>query len=208
MIVCIFYLSWGGQIVDLLLTDIPYEGVNHPTNGIRTFDKGKANVLTFNLHDYLELVWEKVKSTFIIFCGEEQLSEIYQYFLDRQNEGKGTVRHIVWHKSNPSPVNGQFVYLSGVENAIWFKKRGGTFNAHCKNTVFKYPCGRSKLHPTEKNHELLRELIKDNSNVGDLVLDTCCGSGSHCLVAKEENRHYIGIEIDSQYYEIAKNRLM
>lgn len=203
-----FSIYHGGQIVDLLLTDIPYEGVNHPTNGIRTFDKGKANVLTFNLHDYLELVWEKVKSTFIIFCGEEQLSEIYQYFLDRQNEGKGTVRHIVWHKSNPSPVNGQFVYLSGVENAIWFKKRGGTFNAHCKNTVFKYPCGRSKLHPTEKNHELLRELIKDNSNVGDLVLDTCCGSGSHCLVAKEEKRHYIGIEIDSQYYEIAKNRLM
>lgn len=208
MIVCIFYLSWGGQIVDLLLTDIPYEGVNHPTNGIRTFDKGKANVLTFNLHDYLELVWDKVKSTFIIFCGEEQLSIIYQFFLDRQNESKGTVRHIVWKKSNPAPINGQYVYLSGVENAIWFKKRGGTFNARCKNTVFTYPCGRSKLHPTEKNHELLRELIRDNSNVGDLVLDTCCGSGSHCLVAKEESRHYIGVEIDSQYYEIAKKRLM
>ena len=47
-------------------------------------------------------------------------------------------------------MNGQHIYLSGVENAIWFKKRGGTFNAHCKNTVFKYPIGRSKLHPTEK----------------------------------------------------------
>lgn len=38
-------------------------------------------------------------------------------------------------------MNGQHIYLSGIENAVWFKKRGGTFNAHCKNTVFEYPCG-------------------------------------------------------------------
>ena len=56
-------------------------------------------------------------------------------------------------------------------------------------------------------HELLRELIRDNSNEGDIVFDPCCGSGAHCLVAKEENRNYIGVELKNQYYEIAKERL-
>lgn len=90
---------------------------------------------------------------------------------------------------------------------LYLKKNTHTFNAHCKNTVFEYPCGRNKLHPTEKNHELLRELIRDNSNEGDIVFDPCCGSGAHCLVAKEENRNYIGVELKNQYYEIAKERL-
>lgn len=113
----------------------------------------------------------------------------------------------MWQKSNPSPMNGKSIYLSGTENAVWFKKRGGTFNAHCKNTVFKYPCGRSKLHPTEKNHELLKELILDNSNAGDVVFDPCSGSGSHCLVAKQLDRNYVGIELKKEYYDIATKRL-
>ena len=89
---------------------------------------------------------EVSRNSICVFCGREQFSEIYKFFANK----KGTTRPIVWEKSNPSPMNGQHIYLSGVENAIWFKKRGGTFNAHCKNTVFKYPIGRSKLHPTEK----------------------------------------------------------
>lgn len=36
--------------------------------------------------------------------------------------------------------------------------------------------------------------------------DPCCGSGSHCLVAKENNRKYIGIEINPEWYEKAKER--
>ena len=105
-------------------------------------------------------------------------------------------------------MNGQHIYLSGVENAIWFKKRGGTFNAHCKNTVFKYPIGRSKLHPTEKNHKLLSELIIDNTNDGDIVFDPCCGSGSHLLVSKQLNRNFVGFEINEEYYKIAIKRLL
>lgn len=113
----------------------------------------------------------------------------------------------MWEKSNPSPMNGQHIYLSGIENAVWFKKRGSTFNAHCKNTVFKFPCGRSKLHPTEKNHELIRELIRDNSNEDDIVFDPCMGSGTHCMIAKEENRHYVGIELDYDFFNVAEKRI-
>ena len=82
-----------------------------------------------------------------------------------------------------------------------------TFNAHCKKNVFNFPCGRSKLHPTEKNHDLLKELILDNSDEEDLILDPCCGSGSHCLNAKELNRNFIGIEKEQEYVDIANKRL-
>ena len=104
-------------------------------------------------------------------------------------------------------MNGQHLYLSGIENAVWFKKRGGVFNARCKNTVLDYPCGRSKLHPTEKNHDLLKELVLDNSNAGDVVFDPCMGSGSHGLVAIKNNRKFIGIELDPGYFKIAKERI-
>lgn len=123
-------------------------------------------------------------------------------------KGGGTVRPIVWEKSNPSPMNGQYVYLSGVEFAVWFKKKGSkVFNAHCKNVVFKYPNGTNKYHPTEKNHKLLKDLILDNTNPGDTVFDPCMGSGSHLLVALENNRNGLGIELNNNYFNIAKQRL-
>ena len=195
------------ESIDLVLTDIPYGEVNREDNGLRKLDKENADVLTFDLTNFLEQLYDKAKSTIIIFCGKEQVSLIHSYFNDKQKKGKGTVRQLIWEKSNPSPMNGQHIYLSGVENAIWFKKRGGTFNAHCKNTVFKYPIGRSKLHPTEKNHLLLQELILDNSNENDLILDPCMGSGSTGVVALQNNRNFLGIELNQNYFEIAKNRL-
>lgn len=193
--------------VNLTITDIPYSEVNRDSNGLRVLDKSLADVMQFGMNEFLDEVYRITNGTIIIFCGQSQLSEIKNYFQIKQDKHLGTVRQLVWEKSNPSPMNGQYIYLSGIENAIWFKKKGSTFNAHCKNTVFKYPCGRSKLHPTEKNHDLLKELILDNSNEGDLIFDPCCGSGSHCLVAKENGRNYIGCELNDEYFQIAENRL-
>lgn len=193
--------------VNLTLTDIPYGVVNRDDNGLRNLNKENADIETFNLKEFLQEVYRVTKGTIIIFCAKEQLSEIHEFFANEQKKNKGTVRQLIWEKTNPSPMNGQHIYLSGIENAVWFKKRGGTFNAHCKNTVFRYPCGRSKLHPTEKNHDLLKELILDNSNEGDLVLDPCMGSGSHLYVAGNLGRNCIGIELDDNYFEIAKSRI-
>ena len=144
------------KTADFVLTDIPYAEVNRSSNGLRNLDKGNADVLTFNLYSFLEELYRITSNSICVFCGREQFSTIYSFFANK----KGTVRPIVWEKTNPSPMNGQHIYLSGVEFAVWFKKSGGgTFNAHCKNVVFRYPNGRSKLHPTEKNHDLLRDLI-------------------------------------------------
>ena len=59
----------------------------------------------------------------------------------------------------------------------------------------------------KKNHDLLRDLILDNTNEYDVVFDPCCGSGSHCYVAKNLNRRFIGIELDENYFNIAKERM-
>ena len=203
----VFMKDMNADSVNLVLTDIPYDEVNRKSNGLRVLDKQGADISTFDLHSFLEETYRVAKGTIIIFCGQHQLSEIKNFFQEKQDKNKGTVRQLIWKKTNPSPMNGQHIYLSGIENAIWFKKRGGTFNAHCKNTVFEYPCGRSKLHPTEKNHDLLKELILDNSNEGEIIFDPCAGSGSHLLVAKQNGRNYIGTEINEEYFNIAKSRM-
>lgn len=193
--------------VNLTLTDIPYNEVSRSSNGLRVLDKEEADILTFDLKEFLSEVYRVTEGTIIIFCGMGQISEIYNFFAEKQQKKEGTVRQLIWKKTNPSPMNGQHIYLSGIENAVWFKKKGGTFNAHCKNTVFEYPCGRSKKHPTEKNHQLLEDIILDNSNPDDLVFDPCCGSGSHLLVARNNNRDFFGVELNDKYFNIAQDRL-
>lgn len=193
--------------VNLLLTDIPYEEVNRKDNGLRNLNKDKADIKTFDLDIFLETIYEKA-NIFIIFCGNEQYSRIYRFFSNKQKEHKGTVRQLIWAKSNPSPMNGEYVYLSGTENAVWFKKKGtGKLNCKCKKNYFIHPTGSSKYHPTEKNHKLLEELILDNTNDNDIVLDCCMGSGSTGIVALKNNRSFIGIEIDEHYFKTAKERI-
>lgn len=205
---CMKYMSniiEGG--VTLTLTDIPYGEVNRSSNGLRELDKGKADIMTFDLISFLDELYRITSSTIIVFCGKNQFSEIYEYFDNKQKEGKGTVRQLIYSKQNPSPMNGQTIYLSSVENAVWFKKRGGVFNAFCKGTVFSYPVGASKIHPTEKPHGLLQELILDNSNENDIIFDPCCGSGSHLLIAKQLHRQWLGCELNKEWYDIANKRI-
>ena len=196
-----------GGVFDVTLTDIPYDMVNRADNGLRNLNKDKADIITFNLNDFLDEIYRLTSGSIIIFCGVNQVSQIYNYFADKQNNKQGTTRQLIWKKTNPSPMNGQYIYLSGIENAIWFKKRGATFNAHCKNTVFEFPSGRSKIHPTEKNHELLKDLLLDNSNEGDIIFDPCAGSLAHCLVAKENGRRYVGCELNKEYFDSGIERL-
>jgi len=191
----------------LLLTDIPYEEVNRNDNGLRNLDKERADLKTFELNDFLNHIYDCFDIC-IIFCGNEQYSTIYKYFSDKQRQKLGTVRQLIWAKKNPSPMNGEYIYLSGTENAVWFKKKGtGKLNCKCKKNYFIHSTGSSKYHPTEKNHELLKELILDNTNENDLIIDTCMGSGSTGIVALENKRKFFGIELDENYFNIAKERI-
>lgn len=63
------------------------------------------------------------------------------------------------------------------------------------------------IHPTQKPVTLLEYLIKTYTNEGELVLDNCMGSGSTGVACKHLNRRFIGIELDKEYFKIAKDRI-
>lgn len=63
------------------------------------------------------------------------------------------------------------------------------------------------LHPTQKPIKLIRRLIEASSNEGDVVLDPFSGSGSTQVSCIQLNRHYIGIELDENYYNIGLDRI-
>lgn len=66
---------------------------------------------------------------------------------------------------------------------------------------------RTLLHPTQKPVELLEYLIKTYTNEGDLVLDNCMGSGSTGVACVNTHRDFIGIELNSEYFNIAQERI-
>ncbi len=66
---------------------------------------------------------------------------------------------------------------------------------------------RNRLHPTQKPVELLEYLINTYTKENETVLDNCMGSGSTGVACKNLNRNFIGIELNEEYFNIAKERI-
>ena len=73
--------------------------------------------------------------------------------------------------------------------------------------LLDFPRDKSKVHPTQKPVALLEYLIKTYTNEGNIVLDNCMGSGSTGVACINTNRRFIGIELDENYFNIAKERI-
>lgn len=97
--------------------------------------------------------------------------------------------------------------------------KSGAF-IHTSSTKYKYPINlldfnaranecnnRVRVHPTQKPVKLLEYLIKTYTNEGDLVLDFTMDSGSTGVACMNLNRRFIGIELDENYFNIAKDRI-
>ena len=86
-----------------------------------------------------------------------------------------------------------------------------------KNVGTRYPksilnisrnfSAQQQVHPTQKPVPLMEWLIKTYSNEGETVLDNCMGSGSTGVACVNTNRNFIGIELDKEYFKIAKDRI-
>lgn len=72
---------------------------------------------------------------------------------------------------------------------------------------FSNAAQNGKLHPTQKPVPLLEYLIKTYTIEGETVLDNCMGSGSTGVACVNTGRDFIGIELDADYFEIAKRRI-
>jgi site-specific DNA-methyltransferase (adenine-specific) len=73
--------------------------------------------------------------------------------------------------------------------------------------IIEFGLDTGNTHPTQKPVALMEYLIKTYSNEGETVLDNCMGSGTTGVACMNTNRNFIGIEMDEEYYRIAKERI-
>lgn len=123
----------------------------------------------------------------------------------------------IWHKTNPMPRNMNLHFINSTEAWIYFinEKRTGTFNNNGKmlHDFFETSLTSQKekkfgKHPTQKPIALFSHFIKTLSNEGEVVLDPFMGSGSSGVSAKKLNRKFIGIELNEDYYNLSKTRII
>ena len=76
-----------------------------------------------------------------------------------------------------------------------------------KSNLLEYKKSYNHYHPTEKPVDLLEDLIKTYTNVGDVVLDFTMGSGSTGVACLNTGRRFVGIELDKGYFDVACGRL-
>lgn len=145
-----------------------------------------------------------------------------------QDLGFWFLNDIVWIKSNPMPNFRGVRFTNAHEILIWAckEKRGRyTFNYHAMKALNEELQMRSdwlipictgeerikvkgkKAHSTQKPEALLYRVIMSSSNPGDIILDPFFGTGTTGAVAKRLHRHWIGIEENPEYIEIASERI-
>jgi site-specific DNA-methyltransferase (adenine-specific) len=138
-----------------------------------------------------------------------------------------TINSIVWFKRNAFPNITQRMFCESTEQIIWATNNS---KKHAKNWTFNYktmkemnggkqmrnmwdipstPQKERKFgkHPSQKPEEVLDRLVKALTNDGDIIIDPFLGSGTTAVMAKKNNRHFIGIDMDMSYLDIAKKRL-
>lgn len=72
---CIDFMknNMNNKLVDLTLTDIPYDVVNRKSNGLRNLDKGKADYLTFDINSFLDEIYRVTRKSIIVFVVKNNL---------------------------------------------------------------------------------------------------------------------------------------
>lgn len=148
-------------------------------------------------------IWEKAKATLFTQCKKRPLNanEIISVFYKKQPTYNPQMEKGKPYKGRKKIKQSEEWFFGTIRN-----DNNGT---RYPRTVIKFKSGDrdGKLHPTQKPVDLLEYLIKTYTNKGEIVLDSCMGSGSTGVACKHTNRRFIGIELDENYFEIAKKRI-
>lgn len=188
--------------VDCVIADIPYGEVNRQSGGLRNLDKGAADVVTFPsgvvAHESARL-----GDSVYIWCGIEQVSGIRAELV---SVGM-TTRMAGWEKSNPSPMNGEYLWLSSFECCVFGRRSGAYFSRRCASPIWRGPIQRNQIHPTQKPDWLIREQVVASVIHGGVAADFCMGSGTTGVACVQTGRRFIGIEMDPTYFDIARERI-
>jgi site-specific DNA-methyltransferase (adenine-specific) len=189
--------------IPCIITDIPYNQVNRATGGLRQIDKGLADAAPVDVAALAKELARITSGSIYVWCATEQVSLLRDCLV----KAGLTTRLCIWHKSNPSPANGQHLWLTGLELCIFARKSKATFNRFCANPIWKGPSERVKDFPCPKPVWLMKELIEASTNPGDLVADFYMGSGSTGVAAVSLGRNFLGTEIDPASFQIAQDRI-
>ena len=158
-----------------------------------------------NLHD--TMIWQKETNP---FTHKNRYINVFEYMFvfskgkpkttnlikDRKNKYGGTKIHGTQREKDG---NVRLPTRMGKE----IKEYGSRFNVWQINSEKQNKTGHPAVFPIN----LIQDHIKTWSNENDIVLDCFMGSGTTGLACKNLNRDFIGIEIDNQYFDIAKNRI-
>jgi len=158
-----------------------------------------------NLHD--TMIWQKESNPFThknryinvfeyMFVFSKEKPKTTNLIKDRKNKYGGTKKH-----GNQREKDGTLKLPSRMGKQI--KEYGSRFNVWQINSEKQNKTGHPAVFPIN----LVQDHIKTWSNENDIVLDCFMGSGTTGLACKNLNRDFIGIEIDNQYFDIAKQRI-
>lgn len=206
------------ESVDLVLTDPPYRIIS----GGNATGKWKYSQMSGALSHQSELTRQGkfFKYNDIKFC--EWLPDVYRVLkpnthcyimtnprdlkeLWEEAEEVGFVwqQLLMWDKGTNLPNR---FYMNAYELILMLRKGGQrTINdPGCKN-IITIPAVENRNHPTEKPVPLMRLLVENSTNEGEIVLDPFVGGGSTAVACQESGRNFIGFEIDEDYYRIAQD---
>ena len=205
--------------IDLIVTDPPYEISVSNTGGtinnikklkqtltpVQGIDKGYA-IETFGA-EFLRVIKEP---NLYIWCSKAQVVKHLDFYVTQH---KCKFEILIWGKTNALPTYSN-KYLSDKEYCLYFfKGKGKTFPQSYEDakTVYIAPINHADKkkygHPTIKPLPLTESIIRNSSREGQLVLDPFMGSGTTGVACKLNNRSFIGIELNKEYFEIAKSRI-
>lgn len=140
-------------------------------------------------------------STQFALCTEETYDDIIKYFGIDSMKGFKTFPEL---KAINEEYREELIQRMNNENPSVFNLWEGN---KYKSNILKYKKDYNGYHPTQKPVSLLEDLIKTFSNEGDTVVDLTMGSGSTGVACKNTGRNFIGIELDDEYFGIAKERI-
>lgn len=157
-----------------------------------------------NLYKY-DWIWDKVKGTGFLNAKKQPMRnhELISVFYNKQCTYNPQKTHGHVRKSTTRRAN----YGTDVYNSLTRDNPYDSTDRYPRSVqVFSTDTQVSALHPTQKPVALLEYLIKTYTNEREIVLDNCMGSASTVVAAIHTNRRFIGIELDSSYFDISVNR--
>ena len=195
---------------DHVLTDPPYEPAAHTrTRRTRAVLEGRApyGAIPFApITDAQRAFVARLPCGWrLIFCQVEAVAS-YQALL-----GTTYIRTIIWEKPDGAPQFTGDRPAMGYETIVcaWARPGRPCWNAGGKRGVYIHDVrdGHPRVHPTQKPIPLLKALLRDFTQPGEVILDPFMGSGSVGVACLETGRRFVGVEIDPAMFAVACQRL-